>query len=96
MAARALADYPHIIQLATTVSHDGVLGACDDDLSSGSGWTWSSTASSGLASRLLLIRAELVPEDASVVLLDVIHHVFLPDVDRIAIAELDALDRFIP
>jgi AcrR family transcriptional regulator len=28
---RALAAYPRIVELATTVSHDGVLGRCDDD-----------------------------------------------------------------
>jgi AcrR family transcriptional regulator len=31
MLARALAAYPHIIELAGSVSHDGVLGKCDDD-----------------------------------------------------------------
>lgn len=31
MAARALADYPHIAELATSARHDGVLGVCDDD-----------------------------------------------------------------
>lgn len=29
--ARALAAYPHVTELAQSVSHDGVLGACDDD-----------------------------------------------------------------
>jgi AcrR family transcriptional regulator len=30
--ARAMAGYPRIIELATSVSHEGVLGACDDDV----------------------------------------------------------------
>jgi AcrR family transcriptional regulator len=30
--ARAMAGYPRIIELATSVSHEGVLGACDDDI----------------------------------------------------------------
>jgi AcrR family transcriptional regulator len=29
---RAMAGYPRIIELATSVSHEGVLGACDDDV----------------------------------------------------------------
>jgi AcrR family transcriptional regulator len=29
--ARALAGYPRIMELATSVSHEGVLGRCDDD-----------------------------------------------------------------
>ena len=44
---------------------------------------------------LLLVGAQLVPEDAGVVLLDVIHHVFLPDVDRVALAHVHALDRLL-
>jgi hypothetical protein len=31
MLARALAAYPRITELAGSVSHDGVLGKCDDD-----------------------------------------------------------------
>src|SRR4051812_26833305 len=42
--------------------------------------------------RLVDIRGQLVPEDAGVVALDVIHHVFLPDIDRVPIAHMDALD----
>jgi AcrR family transcriptional regulator len=30
--ARAMAGYPRIIELATSVSHEGVLGRCDDDV----------------------------------------------------------------
>ena len=30
--ARTLAAYPHITELATSVSHEGVLGKCDDDV----------------------------------------------------------------
>ena len=30
--ARAMAGYPRIVELATSVSHEGVLGACDDDV----------------------------------------------------------------
>jgi AcrR family transcriptional regulator len=29
--ARAMAAYPHVTELAKSVSHDGLLGACDDD-----------------------------------------------------------------
>jgi AcrR family transcriptional regulator len=29
--ARAMAAYPHVTELAQSVSHDGLLGACDDD-----------------------------------------------------------------
>ena len=29
---RALAPYPRVIEMAQSVSHDGVLGACDDDV----------------------------------------------------------------
>src|SRR6187431_2523949 len=52
-------------------------------------WRSSLTAS---PQRLVLVGAQLVPQDAGVVLLDVIHHVFLPDVDRVALAHLDPLD----
>jgi AcrR family transcriptional regulator len=31
-AARALAGYPHVAELARSVSHEGVLGRCDDDV----------------------------------------------------------------
>lgn len=31
-AIRALAGFPHIVELAQSVSHDGVLGRCDDDV----------------------------------------------------------------
>ena len=30
--ARALADYPRVTELAQSVSHEGVLGPCDDDV----------------------------------------------------------------
>jgi AcrR family transcriptional regulator len=30
--ARSLAPYPYVLELAGSVSHDGVLGACDDDI----------------------------------------------------------------
>ncbi len=30
--ARSLAQYPSVAELAASVSHDGVLGACDDDV----------------------------------------------------------------
>ena len=30
--ARAMAGYPNIVELATSVSHEGVLGRCDDDV----------------------------------------------------------------
>jgi hypothetical protein len=30
--ARAMAGYPRIVELATSVSHEGVLGRCDDDV----------------------------------------------------------------
>jgi len=29
---RALAPYPHVVEMAQSVSHDGVLGPCDDDV----------------------------------------------------------------
>ncbi len=32
MAAAAMAGFPRIAELATSVSHDGILGACDDDV----------------------------------------------------------------
>jgi len=31
-AARAMAGFPHVSRLAQSVSHDGVLGRCDDDV----------------------------------------------------------------
>jgi hypothetical protein len=30
--ARAMAGFPRIMELASSVSHDGVLGKCDDDV----------------------------------------------------------------
>jgi AcrR family transcriptional regulator len=32
LLVRALAPYPRVIEMAQSVSHDGVLGACDDDV----------------------------------------------------------------
>ena len=32
MLARTMAPYPNVLELAGSVSHDGVLGACDDDV----------------------------------------------------------------
>lgn len=31
MLARTMAQYPRVMELAGSVSHEGVLGACDDD-----------------------------------------------------------------
>ena len=32
MLAQALAGFPYVAEMAGSVSHDGVLGACDDDI----------------------------------------------------------------
>jgi AcrR family transcriptional regulator len=37
VVARMMAGYPRIIELATSVNHEGVLGACDDDVEFGFG-----------------------------------------------------------
>jgi hypothetical protein len=32
MMLRALSPFPHIVEMAQSVSHDGLLGPCDDDV----------------------------------------------------------------
>ncbi len=48
MLAQALAGFPYVAEMAGSVSHDGVLGACDDDIEFAFGLDLYSTASSAV------------------------------------------------
>src|SRR6187402_2410773 len=70
---------PSALQQIRRADHVALASGSKGRIRAASQRPWRATRSSSL-----LVGAELVPEDPGVVLLDVIHHVFLPDVDRVA------------